>query len=63
MRDQPAGWLDKMAYLSAVYFGIKAYRDAPNTAKWAEMNPDAWAVVSRARELYRHGERTATDNH
>lgn len=52
LRDQPAGWLDKMAHLWAVYSGIKAYRDAPNAAKWAQAHPDAWEIVASAREQY-----------
>jgi hypothetical protein len=52
LRDQPAGMLSKMAHLSAVYSGIKAYYDAANAASWADANPDLWELVSHARKLY-----------
>lgn len=45
--------LSKMAQLFSVYTGVKAYRNANNSAKWAEQNKGTWEMVANARELYR----------
>jgi hypothetical protein len=51
LRDQPAGLLNKMAYVEAVYQATHGYWQADDTTKWADSNPDSWELYARARQI------------
>lgn len=51
LRDQPAGILDKMAYMLGVFRAAKGYASADDPTKWADNNSDAWELYARARQI------------
>lgn len=51
LRDQPAGMLDKMAYIVTVHKATKGYWSADDTVKWSERNPELWDFYTRARQI------------